>query len=305
MITFTDVGKTYDSWKGKRAVRALDGVTFNISPGEVIGIAGPNGAGKSTLLNILLGYLAPTRGQISIDGKIPARFVAERGVAYVPEVITFPRFWTVGRTLRRLAALDGFVGIKGRERVAQVLEVAGLTDHVRKRTRQLSKGLARRLVLAQCLLSESDLVVFDEPIDGLDPVWVQKFRTMVSELRRAGRVIFIASHNLAELERVTDRVVIFDKGKVVRVVGGRHSGASLRYRIVFAAPFDAVEGHFDGLAVESTGDLEYMLVGELESMNRGLQSVIAAGALVKEFAPHRQGLESAFLEAIESDGAVE
>ncbi|MEP7326017.1 MAG: ABC transporter ATP-binding protein, partial [Gemmatimonadota bacterium] len=212
MIELENVSKTYISMFRNRRVEALAGLTLSIPRGEVFGIAGPNGAGKSTMLSILLGYLHPTAGRARLDGQTPRQYIERTGVAYLTELVSIPPRWKLESALLRYAALSSIPKPVARERVRFAIESLGLEEHRGKQVRQLSKGNLQRLGIAQALLGDSDLVIFDEPTHGLDPVWTGKFREIVTALRRPSRTILIASHNLDELERLTDRVAILSQG---------------------------------------------------------------------------------------------
>ncbi|HTA21095.1 MAG TPA: ABC transporter ATP-binding protein, partial [Polyangia bacterium] len=165
-----------------REVRAVEDVTLDISAGEVLGIAGPNGAGKSTIISLLLGFLRPTSGSLQIDGMEPRAFVERFGVAYVPELMALPTHWTAEAALRRLAVLAGVPASRVNTEVDRVIEALAIGEHRKKRLKALSKGNFQRVGLAQALLADTRVVVFDEPTHGLDPVWTQKFREIVSSL---------------------------------------------------------------------------------------------------------------------------
>jgi ABC-type multidrug transport system ATPase subunit len=183
-----------------------------------VGLAGPNGAGKSTLINILLGYLGPTSGEATIDGRAPREYIEARGVGYLSELVAIPRSWTVRSALTRYAVLAGVADRLIPSRVDELIALLGLEEHERKKVRQLSKGTLQRLGLAQALLGDSEVLVLDEPAHGLDPTWTLRFRDLVRELRRPNRAMLVVSHDLDELERTADRVAIMHRGRLARMV---------------------------------------------------------------------------------------
>ena len=298
MIELQAVSKNYVSLIRRRRVQALADLSLTIARGEVFGIAGPNGAGKSTMLSILLGYLHPSSGVATIDGQRPRHYVERSGVAYLTELIAIPPRWTTESTLYRLASLSGLPGPKAQERVDHVIATLGLDEHRKKQVRQLSKGNLQRLGLAQSLMGDSDLVIFDEPTHGLDPVWTQRFRDIVTELRRPTRTIIIASHNLDELERLTDRVAILSQGRLQRIVaaGGVHHGGA--YRIAFAHPVPRLLEAFPDAVPVDGRNREYQISGSLEELNQRLAQVLAGGAVVASFYPEQSRLESEFRDAV-------
>ncbi len=297
MIVLQNVGKTYRPFFGL-PVRAVRGVTLEVQRGEVLGIAGPNGAGKSTLIAMLLGLLSPDEGEMRIEGLTPRAYTERHGVSYLPELMTLPLHWRTDETLTRLAAL---AGISGPERVAavdRVIEAVGIGEHRKKKLKALSKGNLQRVGLAQALLADRNVVVFDEPTHGLDPVWTARFRDIVAGLRRPDRAMIIASHNLDELERLCDRVAIIDRGEIQRVVSVRESaghGNARKWRIRVAQAADAVLAHLPG-AVLSGADVE--CTADVAGLNAGLAAAIAAGALIIAVAPAESSLEEAFRSAV-------
>jgi ABC-type multidrug transport system ATPase subunit len=216
VIELRDVTKIYRSPLG-RSVRAVEGFSLTVGRGEVVGLAGPNGAGKSTLINILLGYLSPTAGTVTIGGIAPREYIEANGVGYLSEMVTIPPAWTLRSALARYAVLAGLAEREIPSSVADVVERLGLGEHERKTVRQLSKGTLQRLGLAQALLGDPDVLILDEPAHGLDPTWTLRFRALVGELRRPSRAMLVVSHDLDELERTTDRVAIMHRGRLARL----------------------------------------------------------------------------------------
>jgi ABC-2 type transport system ATP-binding protein len=302
VIAFDHVGKRYRSFTG-REVRALDDLTLELNPGEVFGLAGPNGAGKTTLIALLLGFLGPSEGTVRIAGLEPRRFIEKHGVGYLSELVNIPPAWRTDEALRRYALLAGVDASRLRARVDEALDQLGLAEHRGKRVKQLSKGNLQRLGLAQALLCEEQVVVLDEPTHGLDPVWTQRFRDVVTALRREDRIILIASHNLDELARLADRVGILDHGRLQRVVAMRggevREGATAPYRIALARGADLVPDVFPGARDVGQGELELDSL-TLEEINAGIATLIARGALVSLVLPTHSLLEQQFREAVSS-----
>ena len=302
MIEFSGVGKTYRSWFGK-SVRAVDDVTLDIAPGEVLGFAGPNGAGKSTLISLLLGYLAPTEGRVRIFGKPPRGWIERNGIGYLSELIAIPPAWRTREAMVRYAVLAGVPNGEITARVDGAMERLGITEHAGKRVKALSKGNLQRLGLAQSLLRDEQVLILDEPTHGLDPVWTQRFRDIVGDMRRANRIIIIASHNLDELQRLADRVAIIDRGKIQRLVtigATAASGASVRYRLVVSAGADIVARHFTETRRISGTEID-VAAANLEMLNRAVAAAIVDGAVFASIAPTHSALEEQFREAV---GAV-
>ena len=298
MISLRGVSKSYPALIG-RTVLAVDDVTLDVAPGEVMGIAGPNGAGKTTIIAMLLGFLNPTSGSITIAGQPPRRYVERNGIAYLPELMALMKTWRVDHALRRLATLSGVPGPQVEAEVDRVITRLEIGEQRNKRIKALSKGNFQRLGLAQALLREFDVVVFDEPTHGLDPVWTQRFRSVVAELRRPDRAIVIASHNLDELERVADRVAIVDRGRLQRVVtiGTSGDGTARVYLVRVAGDPAAVLAAFPGATVLASGEVVLPALGVTE-LNAGLAVALGAGAQVTGLAPRESALESEFHAAV-------
>jgi ABC-type multidrug transport system ATPase subunit len=292
------VSKTYRSLFG-REVRAVEDVTLDVAAGEVLGIAGPNGAGKSTIISLLLGFLNPTAGTVEIDGMRPRKYVEQNGVAYVPELMALPTHWTAEGALRRLGVLAGVPGDRLTAEVERVIDALAIGEHRKKSLKKLSKGNFQRVGLAQALLMETKVVIFDEPTHGLDPVWTQKFREIVASLKRADRAIIIASHNLDELERLTDRVAIIDRGRIQRVVTVNAASvtAQMAYRVRVVTGGDALLARFPGAVLGTNGDLDLPPV-DVPTLNAGLAAAIGSGALVSAVIPRESALEQAFHSAV-------
>jgi ABC-type multidrug transport system ATPase subunit len=300
LIVFDRVAKQYWSWTG-RAIPALEDLSLEIHAGEVFGIAGPNGAGKSTLIALLLGYLGPSSGTVRVDGMEPRRYVERHGVGYLSELVNIPPTWSVSTALRRYALLAGVPAAGLDARLESVMAMLGLDEHRTKRVRQLSKGNLQRLGLAQALLCEERVVVLDEPTHGLDPLWTQRFRDVVDQLRRPDRVILIASHNLDELARLADRVGIVDRGRLQRIVdmraAERATDAGAAYRIVVARGADRVVETFPGAREVAEGEFE-IPPQPLADVNAGLVALVRQGVLVSTMHPVHSALEQQFRDAV-------
>lgn len=252
------------------------------------------------MLGLLLGYLRPTTGEITIGGMAPRQWVETRGVAYLPELMTLPLDWTVEGALQRLGTLAGLQGASLREAVERVIATVEIGEHQKKRLKALSKGNLQRVGLAQSLLTDPEVVVFDEPTHGLDPVWTQRFRDIVTAARRPDRTIIIASHNLDELERLADRVIIIDRGRIQREVRVRdQAGAEehRRWRIRFIGSADPLIAHLPSATRLADGDLA--CEGTLEALNAGLAAALEGGARIDAVLPAESMLEQAFRGAVD------
>jgi ABC-type multidrug transport system ATPase subunit len=301
VIAFDSVSKTYRSLF-RPPVRAVEEVTLRIERGEIMGLAGPNGAGKSTLISLLLGYLPPTHGAVSIDGSAPRPYIERHGIGYLSELVTLNPQWTTEGALERLALLAGIPDPLARQRVDAVIEDLGIAEHRQKKLKAVSKGNLQRLGLAQALLRDEEVLILDEPTHGLDPVWTQRFRDLVQRLRSPGRTMLIASHNLDELERLCDRVAIIDRGRLQRVVDTRRFAArdvAGSYMLTVASGSELVASIFPG--ARPLGDSQFEIDGgDAAQLNERLAMLIQRGGLVTALVPAHSGLEAQFREVVQS-----
>lgn len=298
LIEFENVGHTYRAIIG-RTVRAVEDFSLTIGESEVFGLAGPNGAGKSTLISLLLGYLEPTHGKVRIGGLRPRAFIERNGIGYLSELMAIPPRWKLEEALQRYGILAGIPADQLQSRIAYVTELLGLEEQRGKRVKQLSKGNLQRLGLAQALLRDEQVLILDEPTHGLDPVWTQRFRDIVMALRRPGRAVFIASHNLDELQRLADRVAIIDHGRLQRIVEPRKlvRGSSAPYILSVIGDGNLVRTVFPGAQPRS--DNEYQLPAlDLAALNAGVALLLQRGVLVSSLRPSHSLLEQHFREAV-------
>ena len=296
LIEFQGVGHTYRSILG-RTVRAVEDFSLSIGESEVFGLAGPNGAGKSTLISLLLGYLEPTNGSIRIAG-LTKHFGDVVAVDDLSFDVAIPTRWKVEDALQRYGILAGVRRHELAARVAYVIELLGLEEQLGKRVKQLSKGNLQRLGLAQALLRDEGVIILDEPTHGLDPLWTQRFRDIVEALRRPGRAIFIASHNLDELQRLADRVAIIDGGRLQRIVEPRAAlGGSTTYIISIVGDAAAIADVFPGARPRGAQEWE-MPELDLATLNAGITRLLHRGVLVSSLRPAHSVLEQHFREAV-------
>lgn len=213
MISVAELGHTYRSPLRRRPRRALSELSLEISAGSSVAVLGLNGAGKTTFLRVLLGYLRPSTGSARIGGLVPRAYVERHGIAYVPERVAIPGRWSVAEALTAYALL-GNVGADLRDRVDGALHRLGLGDIATVRVAELSKGNLQRLALAQAILCEREIMVLDEPSDGLDPLWISELRSILQEWRARdpARIVVIASHDLPLVERVAERALVLHEG---------------------------------------------------------------------------------------------
>ncbi|MEM6468668.1 MAG: ABC transporter ATP-binding protein [Planctomycetota bacterium] len=208
--------KTYRSFslRGRKNVDAVRGVSLKAFPGEVFGLLGPNGAGKTTLIKMLLGVVKPSAGHAELFGQPIGSASARSRVGYLPESLRVDRHHTARSALRYYGRMSNMSRDAIRARSDELLHLVGLQGRDRESVRRFSKGMYQRLGLAQALLHDPDLLVLDEPTDGLDPVGRNEVRKVIDRLRDSGKTIFLNSHILQEVEMVCTRVAILAKGEI-------------------------------------------------------------------------------------------
>lgn len=219
VVHFQEVHKDYRTGLLRRGVlTAVRGVSFRIDPGEVIGLVGPNRAGKTTLVKLLLSLVRPTAGQVIRLGQPASDRRTLARVGYLHENQSFPRYWNSVGLLHYYAALAFLPQAVVAQRVPLLLKQVGLSDRTREPISRFSKGMVQRLALAQALLNDPDLLVLDEPTEGLDLDGRRLLRTVIAERRQQGKSVLLVSHILSEVEQLCDRLVVLKDGRVV------HSG---------------------------------------------------------------------------------
>jgi len=209
MLEVRSLTKTYST------IPALDNVTFTIAPGEVLGYLGPNGSGKSTTVKIITGLLEPTLGTVLFNGSDIRNNLAayKRVVGYVPEEANLYPFLTGVEYLELIGRLRGLKGGTIRRRAGEMLEIFSMTPHRHSTIGTYSKGMRQRILLIAALMHDPELIIFDEPLSGLDVTSALIFRELVKALSKAGKLIFYCSHVLEVVERVCSHVIILQKGK--------------------------------------------------------------------------------------------
>jgi len=215
IISIDRLTKTYRAGLiGGRSIAALRQVSLQTRRGEIFGLLGPNGAGKTTLIKILLGVIRGSGGSARLLGFPAGSIAARRRVGYLPESLRIDRHHTARSALRFYGGMSGLSGETIATRSDELLRLVGLEGRDRESVRRFSKGMYQRLGLAQALLHDPDLLILDEPTDGLDPVGRSEVRRLLIELRARGKTIFLNSHILQEVELVCDRVAVMAAGQV-------------------------------------------------------------------------------------------
>jgi ABC-2 type transport system ATP-binding protein len=199
-----------------RKIHALQGVNMQVHPGEIFGLLGPNGAGKSTLVKIMVTVVRPTTAAGTILGRPIGHKSTLGRVGYLPENHRFPKYLTGRQTVEFFSSLAGVDRSTRKKRASELLDLVGMTNWANTKISQYSKGMLQRIGLAQALGANPDLIILDEPTDGVDPGGRRDIREVLLQLRQKGATIFINSHLLSELQNLCDRVAILVGGRVAR-----------------------------------------------------------------------------------------
>jgi len=202
-----------DFWNRPKA-RAVDNVDFDVRKGEVFGLLGPNGSGKSTTVKLILGLLYPTKGHIEVFGHSPRHVQTKSRIGYLPEESYLYRYLNSRETLDFFGNLFQLPKGERHNRTEQLLDMVGLGQVQTRVVGEFSKGMQRRIGLAQALINDPDLVILDEPTSGLDPIGCREVKDLILALARRGKTVILSSHLLADVEDVCDRVVIYYGGRV-------------------------------------------------------------------------------------------
>ena len=215
IIKTENLTKVYKDFWGRPKTRALTELNLEINKGEIFGLLGPNGSGKTTALKLMLGLITPTKGKASVMGKSPRDISLKSKIGFMPEESYLYRFLNASETLCLYGQLIGLKGKELNNRIDRVLNIVGL-DRVRSQPlREYSKGMSRRMGLAQVLLKEPELCILDEPTIGLDPIGAGEIKDIIRELKKQGTTILFSTHILSEAEPICDRIGILHSGKLI------------------------------------------------------------------------------------------
>src|SRR5687768_4507453 len=264
--------KVYRDFWGRDKVRALDDLNLTINRGEVFGLLGPNGSGKSTTIKLLLGLIFATRGRASVLGHPAGDTSINEKVGFLPEESYLYRFLNGEETLRFYGKLFKIDRKTLNKRVPMLLDTVGLDAKSRKRKlREYSKGMARRIGLAQAMINDPELILLDEPTTGLDPIGTREMKDLILSLKAQGKTVILCSHLLADVQDVCDRITILFRGKMQPL------STDAAGQPVLVAPVKDVLQVRDVTQIESTG-LTPQQIAEVQEFIRKMG--VAGGATV-------------------------
>ncbi|MBX2992507.1 MAG: ABC transporter ATP-binding protein [Bacteroidetes bacterium] len=217
-ISSESLTKTYSDFVNKRlSVTALNDFTISVERGQIFGLLGPNGAGKTTFIKILLGLVNATSGRANILGTLLPDVKVRERIGYLPENHRYPGYLTGEQVMLLFGGLSGMNPADIKSRAPSLLKLVGMEQWAKMKVKKYSKGMMQRLGLAQSLINNPEVLFLDEPTDGVDPVGRKEIRDVLKNLKSEGKTIFLNSHLLSEVELISDKVAILDKGKLLKV----------------------------------------------------------------------------------------
>ncbi len=286
-------------YRGKHGkfVEAVDGLSFHVEPGEVVGFLGPNGAGKSSTLKALMGFVEASSGRCEVFGLSAGSIEAKKRIGYLPEVALYYPFLTPRETLTLYGELQGLRGLSLRKEVVDLLEVVGLGQAMNKQNRSLSKGMLQRVGIAQSLLGSPELLILDEVTSGLDPVGRNELRNLLKSRQKQGATLFFSSHELSEVEMLCDRILIIHKGKFIEERNIDLLKNELRqFVLCYHGSVSLLDLCSDWREVEE--ELYYARFATKDNLLTAIERVHAAGCQVVDVVSQEGSLEDYFVETI-------
>jgi ABC-2 type transport system ATP-binding protein len=260
VVETRNLSKVYRDFWGRQKVRALKALDLTIHRGEIFGLLGPNGSGKTTTLKLLLGLLFPTTGEALVFGRDATDVSKNERLGFLPEESYLYRFLNAEETLDFYGRLFNMPSTVRRERTARLIDMVGLNWAKRRQLREYSKGMTRRIGLAQALINDPELILLDEPTSGLDPIGTREMKDLILKLKGEGKTIVMCSHLLADVQDVCDRIAILHQGELKEL--GRVDSL-LRVR-------DVTQIRAGGLSEEAKTEIRAVIArfqGHLDSMD--------------------------------------
>ncbi len=291
--------------KGKKKVRALDGISFRVEPGECVGFIGANGAGKTTTIKVLMGFQFPERGSARVFGEHAGTVESRRRIGYLPEVALYYPFMKARELLELYGGLHGLNRQELRDRIPRLLKKLGLEDKGEILLKHFSKGMQQRLGIAQAIIADPEALIFDELSSGLDPLGRYELRSVLLDLKSRGRTIFFSSHELSEVETLCDRVIMIHKGRIVSESRVQDLMKPLNvFEILFSLPGTGrMPEILNRYHPVPEGDLFRVVINDVEGYARAVSALADAGAHVRSTFSKSTTLEEYFISLVEKAGS--
>ena len=301
LIEVAGLRKVYRSSFGKPGITALDGVDFSVHEGELFGLLGPNGAGKTTTVKILLGLTRATEGEARVSGLPVGNPESRRRVGYLPEGHKIPGYLTARQALSIFGRMSGMEKEAIESRAGILLEQVRLAPWADVRVKKFSKGMTQRLGLACALIHSPNVLLLDEPTDGVDPVGRREIRDLLRDEAKRGTSILLNSHLLSEIELTCDRVAVLRNGRVaVQGLISDLTKKSEQYKMVAAPIDDSLLAAFraTGAGVERINGHVVLSVENVQHLNALVDRLRAGGGMLTELSPVRSTLEDVFVDLV-------
>ena len=305
-IEVTNISKTYFSSFRKNKVDALIDLDLSVPAGSIFGLLGPNGAGKTTLIKILLSICFQTSGTAKLLQEDIGNYKLKHRIGYLPENHKFPSYLSGGEALKYFGKLSGLDGLHLDKKIDELLELVKMIQWKKMKVKGYSKGMMQRLGIAQALINDPELIFLDEPTDGVDPIGRKEIRDILADLKIKNKTVFLNSHLLSEVEMVSDRVAILNKGKLIRE-GTVKELTEKKHEYLFefeniidneiylnlAAQYNLAQIKAENYAV---------LVSDTSELNSLIDTLRAKNISIKEIIQKKSSLEEMFINLInESD----
>lgn len=301
-IETSNLSKIYSSKLGNKSVKALNEFTLEIPKGMIFGLLGPNGAGKTTLVKLLLGITFPTSGSARILGQDISDYTIKSKVGYLPENHKYPSYLTGGDVLHFFGRLSGMNNNQLKDKIDELLKSVKLIEWKKTKVKNYSKGMMQRLGLAQAMLNDPDLIFLDEPTDGVDPIGRKEIRDLLLQLKDQGKTIFLNSHLLSEVELITDRVGILNKGNLLKEGNVKElTERKEEYKIRFESgnEFLLSDELMLKYSLNKTTDGYYSLkITNSSDLDRIVDELRAKGLTIRELVQQKDTLEDMFISLI-------
>jgi ABC-2 type transport system ATP-binding protein len=301
VIEVRGLRKQYRTSLGHGRITALDGIDLGVGRGELFGLLGPNGAGKTTAVKILLGLTHPTAGTAWVSGLPVSDPESRRHAGYLPEGHKIPGYLTARQTLAIFGRMSGLDSATINRRSGELLEKLRISQWIDVRVKKFSKGMTQRLGLAVALIHSPNVLLLDEPTDGVDPVGRREIRDLLREEAKNGTAVLLNSHLLSEIEMTCDRVAVLRAGKVVaHGTVEQLTRRAAKYKLVASPVDDALLAQFrdTGAGAERVNGHIELTVADLEHLNVLLDQLRVRGSMVAELSPLRSTLEDVFVDLV-------
>ena len=293
--------KVYSSAFKKKQVQALVDLHLDVPSGTIFGLLGPNGAGKTTLVKLLLGITFPTFGDATVLGEPTSNYKVKKRVGYLPENHKYPPYLTGGEVMNFFGKLSGLNGKYLEKKIDELLDMMKLLKWKKTKVKNYSKGMMQRLGLAQAMINDPELIFLDEPTDGVDPIGRKEIRDILIDLKKQSKTIFLNSHLLSEVELITDRVGILNKGKLIREGTVQElTEKKEEYFLRIEGDSKPFPGNIENVTATKLDDGRYSLnVASTEDLNKMIDKLRANGIMIYELIKHKNTLEEMFISLIE------